>query len=88
MSAAERVPGDPSYVRKLWRGELAMPAPTTARARWDARQAMVIEDYRLRNRMMLGIMNQFLAEHSKAWAEQVTLAQLRDLLEQEIENVR
>lgn len=81
MSAAERVPGDPAYVRKLWRGELAMPALTTARARWDARQAEICADSHLRSRMLLAMLDQFLDEVSEEFAATVTLRDLKKLLE-------
>ena len=78
MNAADRVPGDPDYVRKLWKGELAMPALVTARARWEARQAEVINDWPARARMLLGIIDQFIAEVGEVRAGQWTLVQVRD----------
>lgn len=78
MSAAERVPGDPAYVRKLWRGELAMPALTTAWAKWDARQAEIIADSPVRSRMLLGILDQIISEIGEEKAKRWTLAELRD----------
>jgi len=81
MSAAERVPGDPAYVRKLWRGDFAMPDPVTARARWNARQAEFCADSPRRSRMLLAILDQFLDEVSEEFAATVTLRELRSLLE-------
>lgn len=77
MNSAERVPGEPAYVRKLWRGELAMPALTTARAKWDARQAAISANDVLRSRMLVGILDQFIAEIGEERARQWTLAEVR-----------
>lgn len=73
-----RLPGDPEYVRRLWRGEVPLPAPTTARARWDARQAAVIAHWPLRARMLLGIIDQFVDEIGAERAQVWTLVQVRD----------
>ncbi len=58
----KRIPGDPRFVRLIRSGEVAMPALTTARARWEARQAEAYSDCRMRARMLLPILDQFVEE--------------------------
>ncbi len=81
MNSTERLPGDPEYVRRLWRGEVPLPTPTTARARWDSRQAAIINNWPARARMLLGIIDQFIAEIGEERAGQWTLIQVRDAVE-------
>jgi hypothetical protein len=50
---ANRVPGDPKYIRKLWEGRVAIPAPVTARDRWEARQVERVACFQQRARMFL-----------------------------------
>jgi hypothetical protein len=73
---ADRVPGEPRYIRQLWEGKLAMPAPTTARARWEARQAERFGSCRPRAQMTLSILNEILAQ--LPGAADYTLRQFRD----------
>lgn len=75
----ERVPGDPRFVRLLSRGDVAMPALTTPRAKWEARQAEIINDQRARARMLLPIFDQFIGEVGPRVAAQ-PLTELRDYL--------
>jgi len=72
------VPGDPRFVRLICAGSLPLPAPTTARARWEARQAEVINSSPARARMLLGIIEQFVDEIGENRASHWTLAQVRD----------
>ena len=74
--AAQRVPGDPRFVRLLCNGAVPMPALTTARARWEARQAEAYGDVRTRARMLLPILDQF-NEETQGRFLALTLAQLR-----------
>jgi len=78
MNASDRVPGDPTYVRALWRGEIAMPPLVTASTRWEARQATVINNWPVRARMLLGTIDQFISEIGEERAGQWTLIQVRD----------
>jgi hypothetical protein len=73
---AQRVPGDPRFVRLLCNGAVPMPALTTARARWEARQAEAYGDVRTRARMLLPILDQF-NEETQGRFLALTLAQLR-----------
>jgi hypothetical protein len=43
---AGRIPGDPQRSLELWRGDAQMGPLTSARARWEWRQAGVIADDR------------------------------------------
>ncbi len=70
-----RVAGDPTYVRALWRGEIAMPALVTAQARWEIRQAALIDDSASRARMLLPILDRLIAE----FGTRLALAPLTDL---------
>lgn len=74
----ERIPGDPNFVRLICAGAIAPPTQTTARARWDLRQVAVISDWPARARMLLGIIDQFIAEIGEQRAGQWTLVQVRD----------
>jgi hypothetical protein len=71
-----RIPGDPRFVRLIESGEVAMPALTTARARWEARQADVIGNGLMRARMLLPILDQFDDETSARFSG-LTMAELR-----------
>ena len=72
-----RVPGDPTYCRRLYDGELPMPSLVTARARWDARQAGLISNSPMRARMLLPIIDQIIAEFGPRLAE-APLTELRN----------
>lgn len=74
----ERIPGDPNFVRLICAGAITPPTQTTARARWDSRQVEIINDWHLRARMLLGIIDQFIAEIGEQRAGQWTLVQVRD----------
>jgi hypothetical protein len=74
--AAQRVPGDPRFVRLLCNGAVPMPALITARARWEARQAAAYGDVRTRARMLLPILDQF-NEETRGRFLGLTMAQLR-----------
>ena len=75
----DRLPGDPRYVRLLCDGAVAMPAPTTARACWEAQLAERYNDNRIRARMMLPILDQFNEETGGRFLT-LTIAELRDAM--------
>jgi hypothetical protein len=75
----DRLPGDPRYIRLLARGEVALPALVSARARWEARQANHYNDKRTRARMLLSILNQLVAETEGEFLR-LTVAELRNRL--------
>jgi hypothetical protein len=78
-TVADRVPGDPRYVRRLWNGTLAMPAPVTARARWEVPLARQLGKCQPNTRMTKCILDRMMAE----WPgfEDYTLQQFRDAME-------
>lgn len=81
----ERIPGDPHYSYALFFGDAPMPPLTSARAKWNWRQAQIINDERLRSQMLLSIVDQFVGEMGpkmKAW----TIAELRAALVKMIES--
>ncbi len=88
MYSAEQVPGDPGYVRKLSRGELPLPSLVSARARWEARQAAIINSTPARARMLLGIIEQFVSEVGEERARQWTLVQVRDAVDKMSRDIR
>jgi len=75
----ERVPGDPKFVRLMCAGEVAMPAPTTARARWEARQAALYGNKCVRARMLLPVLNQLIDETGSRFLS-LTVGELREAL--------
>ena len=76
---ADRMPGDPQYIRKLWEGELAMPAPVTARATWEVRQAERWGNCQPHTRMTMSILDR-LMDHWPGSGD-YTLQQFRDAME-------
>jgi hypothetical protein len=61
----DRVPGDPRYTRALWEvwgGSVAQPPLTTARARWEWRQAQIWGDHDSRFRILLTNLDMLIAE--------------------------
>jgi hypothetical protein len=54
----ERIPGDPRYVRLIGAGRVAMPAQTTPRAKWEAKQAALFTENPIRARMLVTILDQ------------------------------
>jgi hypothetical protein len=58
----ERIAGDPTYVRQLWAGEVALPVLNTARARWEWQQADRVKTCRTRARMTTSILDQLIED--------------------------
>ena len=54
----ERIPGDPKFVRLIGVGRVAMPPLTTARAKWEARQAALFLNNPARARTLVTIFDQ------------------------------
>jgi hypothetical protein len=61
---SDRIVGDPRYTRAMWTGDAPMPAPKTARERWEYRQALLWagDDAPYRARIFLPILDAFIAE--------------------------
>jgi hypothetical protein len=54
----DRIPGDPRFVRLIGAGRVAMPAPTTPSAKWEAKQAALFANNPVRARLLVTILDQ------------------------------
>ena len=76
-----RIPGDPRFVRLIGTGEVAMPAPTTSRARWEFQLAALITDNPARARMLITILDQIAEEVGPRMAARSLLEHRQGLAE-------